>query len=142
MSDGGGTGALDRQTLRLLQRRALEHDPVEEAALVPDPHASRRLELALATDRCPDDVSAGRIDIRWFERDDFGFHYVEQRVERPERWECRWDRHENPHAGRTHFHEPPTADSVRDIDLDTHPLSVLFTVLAAVEERVAELWER
>lgn len=139
MSEHGGTGPLDRQTLRLLQRRALEHETVAGASLEPDPHAPRLLAVRFEPDRYPDTVSSARIGVRWFESGGFGFHYVESGPGHD--WECRWDRHENPHAGRRHFHDPPDASTVRDLNVDTHPLSILFTVLAAVENRMAALWD-
>jgi len=67
-------------------------------------------------------------------------HYVEDHDD--ETWECRWDRHPNPHNARLHFHEPPRAESVTDLSLcSLHPLEVYPTVLAAIEQRIETLWQ-
>lgn len=137
------TGPPDRQTVRLLERH-LGSDPlVAETAFEPDSYEPQRLRALLDAGRYPDDVTAARIDIRWFTTGDFSFHYVEDH-DSGASWECRWDRHPNEHNSRLHFHEPPTASTVTDLDLDLaslHPLDVYSTVLTAVEQRIESVWE-
>jgi hypothetical protein len=81
-----------------------------------------------------------RLDVRWFTTGDFSLHYVEEH-ESGEHWECRWDRHPNPHNSRVHFHEPPSGTEISDLELASlHPLEVYSTVLTAIEQRIETLW--
>lgn len=137
----GSTGPIDRQTLRLLERQ-LSSDPlVAQTTFNPDPYEPRLLRAALATEQHPDSIAGARIDVRWFTTGDFSFHYVEERQEDGQ-WECRWDRHPNPHTTRLHFHEPPVATEVTELELaSTHPLEMYSTVLGAIEERLESVWD-
>lgn len=81
-----------------------------------------------------------RLTIRWFTTGDFSFHYVETRTT-GSGWECRWDRHPNPHNTRVHFHRPPDAATVEDLSLPEHPIAVSSTVLGAIDRRIASAWE-
>jgi hypothetical protein len=140
-NDGSSsTGAPDRRILRLLERR-LAGDPLVTATEFDPEYAEPRvLEARVDTGPFPPSTDAVRLDIRWFETDDFSFHYVETGLD-DDRWECRWDRHPNPHNGRLHFHRPPAGTEVGDLELSSlHPLDVLSTVLAAVENRIEQAW--
>lgn len=138
-SVSGSTGPSDRQTLRLLERQLVSDSLVAETAFDPDPYEPRLLRAVLDTERYPGSVTAARVDIRWFTTDDFSIHYLESRGE--DRWECRWDRHPNPHDTRLHFHDPPAAVAVSSLDLSSlHPLDVYATVFDAIEQRVESLW--
>ncbi|MCL9813310.1 hypothetical protein [Natranaeroarchaeum aerophilus] len=134
------TGPPDRQTLRLLARHLSSESLLVETAFDPDSYEPRLLRGVLDAGRYPDSVTAARLDIRWFTTGDFSIHYVEVH-EDGTRWECRWDRHPNTHNTRLHFHEPPSAVEVADLDLPSlHPLDVYSTVLAAIEDRIETLW--
>ena len=134
------TGPPDRQTLRLLERHLSSESLVVESVFDPDSYEPRLLRGVLDTDRYPDSVTAVRLDIRWFTTGDFSIHYVEDH-EDGTRWECRWDRYPNTHNTRLHFHEPPSATEVIDLELSSlHPLEVYSTVLAATEGRLETLW--
>ncbi|MEY7849101.1 hypothetical protein AB7C87_07855 [Natrarchaeobius sp. A-rgal3] len=134
------TGPPDRQTLRLLERHFASDSLVAETAFDPDPYEPRLLTGYLNTEQYPDSVTAARLDIRWFTTGDFSVHYVEEQ-EDEELWECRWDRHPNTHNTRLHFHEPPTATEVTNLELPSlHPLEVYSTVLTAIELRIERLW--
>ncbi|SNZ15308.1 hypothetical protein SAMN06269185_2454 [Natronoarchaeum philippinense] len=139
-SGSKSAGPPDRQTLRLIERH-LESDPlVAETVFDPDSYEPRLLHVRLDTGRYPEAVTAARIDIRWFMTGDFSIHYVEDRGQ-GQQWECRWDRHPNTHNSRLHFHEPPTATEITDLDLSSvHPLDVYSTVLTAIEQRLENLW--
>jgi len=97
----------------------------------------------LDRDRYPDPIAEARVEIRGYTNGDYTFHYVETHTA-SDIWQCRWDRHQNPHTTRTHFHPPPaarSADAVPDRPADRH-LSALFTrTLANVRQRIDELWE-
>lgn len=103
----GSTGPPDRQTLRLLEQQLASDPLVIGTKFEPDPYEPRLLQGELDAHRYPESVAAVHVDIRWFTTDDFSMHYVEQRTD-DSTWECRWDRHPNPHNARVHFHEPPT----------------------------------
>ena len=141
-TDDGGetTGPPDRQTLRLLERILTDEPTVAATEFAPDSYEPRLLRVLLDTNRYPSTVDAARLDIRWFTTDDFSIHYIE--THHNTHWECRWDRHPNSHNERLHFHQPPDGNDVADISLESvHPLDVLSTVLAAIEQRVTQQWE-
>ena len=55
---------------------------------------------------------------------------------------CRWDRHENPHNGRDHFHRPPAAQASEAVDREysIDLFAVLKEILTELDERVGEIW--
>lgn len=134
------TGPPDRQTLRLLEQQLASDALVVETRFEPEPYEPRLLQVELDTHRYPEPVTAVRVDIRWFTTDDFSLHYIEQWAAGSS-WECRWDRHPNPHNTRTHFHEPPTGTEITNLELSSlHPLEVYATVFTAIEQRIESLW--
>ncbi|MFC7213520.1 hypothetical protein ACFQO4_05410 [Saliphagus sp. GCM10025334] len=134
------TGPPDRQTLRLLERQLTSDSLVAETTFDPDSYEPRLLHALFDAGRYPDSVTAARLDIRWFTTGDFSVHYVEEH-EAGERWECRWDWHPNTHNTRLHFHEPPSATEITNLELPSlHPLEVYSTVLTAIEQRIETLW--
>lgn len=136
----GATGPPDRETLRLIERRLADDQLIATTGFEPDSYEPQLLRAACDMDRYPPAIDTARLDIRWFTTGDFSIHYLETTVE-SEQWECRWDRHPNPHSSRLHFHQPPTGDESTDLTLASlHPLDVVSTVLAAVEHRLTEHW--
>lgn len=134
------TGPPDQQTLRLLERHLTSDALVAETAFDPDSYEPRLLQAQLDTGRYPNSVTAVRLDIRWFTTGDFSIHYVEEH-DQADQWECRWDRHPNTHNARLHFHQPPTATEITDLELSSlHPLEVYSTVFTAIEQRLESLW--
>ncbi|GAD53896.1 hypothetical protein MBEHAL_2656 [Halarchaeum acidiphilum MH1-52-1] len=83
------------------------------------------------------DVDAVRLEIHWFDTDDYYVHYIETRGDAS--YQCRWDRHPKTDAPRSHFHPPPDAGAAVASSLGTHALEVLFTVLDWVSDRVETL---
>ena len=134
-------GPLDVATLEVLARRGDTHPLVENWAFQPDAVSPRRLELALDDGQYPPPVEAARLDVRWFEGDDYAIHYLERRDD--DVWQCRWDRHPKPGEPDEHFHPPPDADAaVEPSDFQgTHHLGILFGVLGWIPERVERLHE-
>lgn len=132
-------GPLDVATLEVLGGRAVSHPLVDEWQFRPDALSPRRLELRLDADQFPNDVSAVRLDVRWFDGDDYSVHYLEVRGQ--DAWQCRWDRHPKPDVPTAHVHPPPNAASaVEPSDVDaSHPLGVLFSVLDWIADRVRQL---
>ena len=138
---GGSTGPPDRQTLRLLERQCATPPLVADTEFQPSATEPCRLVATLDTDAFPEAIATARLDIRWFTTGDFSLHYVETTTD-GDQWECRWDRHPNPHDARLHFHEPPDGTSVVDLSLkSTHPLDVYSTVVAGSQQRLADRWD-
>jgi hypothetical protein len=56
---------------------------------------------------------------------------------------CRWDRHDNPHSTRDHFHKPPEARTEDAVDREypTDLLAVFELVLDFVDRRLGDVWE-
>lgn len=141
MSDEYTGGPLDVATLDVLAQRAAAHPLVDGRAFEPESLSPRRLELPLDDAQYPPAVDAVRLDVRWFEGDDYTIHYLETRD--GEHWQCRWDRHPKPGEPSTHFHPPPDAATTVDpAEFQTgHHLGVLFGVLDWVSERIEQLHE-
>jgi len=136
-----GAGPPDRQTLRLLERVLRDESIVAATEYDPDSYEPRLLRAFFDIEQYSPAIADARLDVRWFTTGDFSIHYVET-TEDGERWECRWDRHPNPHSSRLHVHRPPSGAEIDDLDLSSlHPLDVVSTVLAAIERRTAQLWE-
>lgn len=139
--DDSPGGPLDVPTLEVMGRRSTSHGLVDDWAFQPDGISPRRLEICLDPDRYPAPVDTARLDVGWYEGDEYTVHYVESRGEN--RWQCRWDRHPKPDAPRAHFH--PSPDASGDVESapleDAHHLAVLFSVLDWVAERVKTLRE-
>lgn len=134
------TGPPDRQTLRLLERSLAADSMIATTEFEPDSFESNLLRVLFDMDRYPSTVEVTRLDIRWFTTDDFSIHYIETYAN-SKQWECRWDRHPNPHNARLHFHQPPTGDEVEDLTISSiHPLDVVSTVLAAIDQRITQHW--
>ncbi|WP_267643967.1 hypothetical protein [Haloarchaeobius amylolyticus] len=89
----------------------------------------------------PDQVSRVYVDIELLQNGDFHIHYVEEWD--GENMECRWDRHENPHNARDHYHPFPAAstDEATDRSYPADFLDVIGEVLSDVEARWAETFE-
>lgn len=90
----------------------------------------------------PDHVETARLELQWYQNGDYNFHYLESHLS--DTWQCRWDRHPNPHTDRTHFHPPPAArsnDAVPDSPTDSHPSALVTRTLAAIRSRIQELWQ-
>ena len=141
-SDEGpnSTGPPDRQTLRLLERILADEPLVEATAFEPDAYEPQLVRASVDAGRYPASVEAARFDIRWFASGDFSIHYVEI-ASADAYWECRWDRHPNPHSARTHFHRPPDGVDIEELELSSrHPLDVISTVLTAIENRIGQHW--
>lgn len=125
--------------------RARSHALVAEAVFEGAGGGVRALRLTLDAAQYPDDVEDATLTVRWFENDEYSFHYRERhrKGNRPV-WQCRWDRHPNPHAGYEHFHEPPDAGHDRTVEdhvVAPHPTEMFTRTMANVRDRIAALWE-
>lgn len=139
-SGGGETGPPDRHVLRLLERRLADEPLIERTEFRPDAETPYEIVIHLDADQYPESTRSVRLDVQWFTTGDFSLHYVETHAD-SDRWECRWDRHPNPHANRVHFHVPPAAADVENLELPSiHPLDVSSTVVAAIQDPLKTLW--
>lgn len=133
------SGRLDVSTLRAVARSAATHPLVDDWAFDPSALSPRALSLHLDASAYPIEVTAARIDVRWFDTGDYSLHYLETREGSADPYQCRWDRHPKTAAPRTHFHPPPSAGDAEPSPLDPHHLDVLFAVLDRVGDRIRRL---
>jgi hypothetical protein len=134
---------IDVAVLDLFRERAQTHPLVERVEAKEDIETPSTLVLRFEMNRYPESVSGARLEIQWFENNEYSSHYHEShgndRV-----WQCRWDRHPNPHATDAHFHRPPNADTsdiVADSGAVPRPEGMFTRTLANGRQRISELWE-
>ena len=137
--DGSSPAPIDRPLLEFLQSRLRSTRQIETASIT-DGTGHLKLMVTIAPPYYPEAVDEATLAVRWYTNDDFKIHYRETRPERA--WECRWDRHPNPHNSRDHFHPPPSAPSIgEDASWPTDHRDVLTLVLDEIEQRIADLWD-
>lgn len=87
----------------------------------------------------PTSVTDARLEIVWFENDDFSIHYHE--THRSSTFDHRWDRHPSAHNARDHVHPGPDAPTPGEDA--SHPRDwrdVLSEVLQEIETRQRAFW--
>lgn len=137
--DGGSPAPVDRPILEFLQTR-LSATPQVEAATVTDASGHLELRVTFTATYYPPTVDDAFLTVRWYTNDDFTIHYRE--VHPDSAWECRWDRHPNPHNARDHYHPPPRAPTPGDdASWPTDYRDVLTLVLEEIEARITALWD-
>jgi hypothetical protein len=161
-----GARAVNEELLRVVARRLGETDRFEAVAVFPSNHPESIIPR-LREAYYPEHVREARLDIRVYLNGDFHVMYIEDllsnvagRTDSPaksgefvrrstsdsnwsgDRWCCRWDRHENPHNTRDHFHPPPKAatETARDESFPADFFDVIAVVLDWVEERLGAVW--
>lgn len=132
---------INEERLRLLARHLGRQESIARVEAFPREKPDRvvaRFEPSLF----PPHVEAARLEVRLRVNGDCNCQYVEEWP--GERWTCRWDRHENPHSDREHFHPPPSIDDRRavDCDLPEDLDDLVREVLSFVETRIGDLWEQ
>ncbi|TKX44674.1 MULTISPECIES: hypothetical protein [unclassified Halorubrum] len=136
--DGGSPALIDRPILKFLQTRLQATQQVEQAAIT-DASGHLELQVSFTSSYYPATVSEATLTVRWYTNNDFKIQYREKESESA--WECRWDRHLNPHNTRNHFHPPPAAPTPgNDASWPTDHRDVLSLVLNEIEERISALW--
>jgi hypothetical protein len=106
-------------------------------------HKQESLLIDLETAAYPEGIEEVRLEIRSYTNGAFHITYVE--IYLGERRQCRWDRHEQDHNSRDHFHPLPDASTTAAADraFPQDLTAVLRTVvLPWVEQRFGDLWER
>jgi hypothetical protein len=138
----GSVAPIDDAVLRTLRERARTHSLVSTVTTERTGDTISVVRLECDPDRYPERVKGTRLEIRWYTNGDYNFHYLETHAD--DIWQCRWDRHPNPHTRRTHFHPPPGARSTAatpDHPSDRHPTAMFSRTLANLRQRIDDLWD-
>jgi hypothetical protein len=131
---------VDEATLRYLKQVLAGQREVEETSLFPQ-NKQESLVVHLDSDSYPDDISA-RLEIRLYTDGEFHVSYLEDNLGELRR--CRWDRHEQDHSARDHFHPLPVASTTEAEDRafpDEMTALLSGGVLPWVEDRLDALWD-
>lgn len=132
---------LNEEHLRSLSTSLSSLSSVEGTSLFPSGKPSS-LVIELRDDHFPPDVDDVSLEIRLFTNGDFNITYAETYL--GERRQCRWDRHDQPHSTRDHFHLLPDA-STDDVEDRSYPESITDvlrdTILPWVDNRIGMLWD-
>ena len=133
------TAPVDYDILDRIGRRLAGSERFEAVDSLPE-FAPNSLVLRYDQGYFPAGIEQAFLQVRWYENDDFSFHYHEH-WEDGDRWDCRWDRHPNTHTTREHFHPPPDA-ATPGID-DSYPddwRDVVVAVLRELDSHIKEFW--
>jgi len=138
--NGDGDSGLDEALLRLVARRLGQLTLVERVSTFP---ASKpdSVVARLDLEYFPERMDSVALELRAYLNDVFYISYREEW--NGESWMCRWDRHDNPHSTRDHFHPPREARTQDAVDRDypTDFLAVLELILEFVDQRLGDVWE-
>lgn len=134
--DAGGV-AVDAYANKFCRRM----DDYIQSRKVPG-NRERRIEMQLAY--YPDPVTEVFLRVKHVDRSTVKTSVTYQENWSGDRWTCRWDRHENDHNARDHFHHPPSPDDnedpyAYDADLGRDVL-LMETPIEFVRERMNGLW--
>lgn len=139
--NGGHDKVVDTTTLRYLARILGGHREVSDTSLFPK-NKPDSLVISINDEFYPAPVEAVRLEIRLYTNGEFHVSYFEEHLGDVRR--CRWDRHDQPHSSRDHFHPLPSASSsdAADRDFPDDAITTLETVvLPWIEDRLGALWE-
>lgn len=139
---GGRSGTrVDEALLRHLQGIFADLGAITETVLFPA-NRQESLVVTFETAAYPDDIETVRLEVRAYVSGDFHITYYERYL--GERRQCRWDRHDQPHNSRDHFHPLPAASSADAVDRE-FPRDVTQVlrrhVLPWVGDRLGDLWQ-
>lgn len=138
----GSVAPVDEAVMQTIQDRAQSHPLIETVTAERTGGTISTVRAECDPTRYPARVDRARLEIQWYTNGDYNFQYIETHAD--ETWQCRWDRHPNPHTQRTHFHPPPDArstDAIPDDPADQHHSAMLTRTLANIRERTEDLWE-
>ena len=137
--NGGRPAPIDRPIIEFLQM-SLDRVQQVERATISDDSGHFELSVLFGSLYYPAPIDNTTLSIQWYTNDDFKIHYRVVHLDRA--WECRWDRHPNPHNTRDHFHPSPTAPTPGDdASWPADYRDVLTLVLDEVEQRITALWD-
>ncbi|SFL31595.1 hypothetical protein SAMN04487950_3301 [Halogranum rubrum] len=135
-----GDSTPNKELLRRVAQRLGSQPFVTQVNPFPS-HKPATVEVVFDETAYPDQVSRVYVDLEVERSGNFYIHYVEQ-------WdghqkECRWDRHENPHNDRDHYH-PLHDASTKDAVDRAYPAdfgAVVGEVLAEIQSRWGETFD-
>jgi hypothetical protein len=133
--------SVDEATLRYLARALGRRSEVRRTSLFPTTKLES-LVVTLDVEYYPEQIDAVSLEIRAYTNGDFHVSYHETRA--GDRRGCRWDRHDQPHNARDHYHPLPDVGTAAAVDRSyATELTRVFeeTVLPWVDDRVGVLWE-
>lgn len=139
----GPAAPIDEAIMNSFFRRSQTHPLVETVSGDRTGGTLTVVRVVFDADQYPDRIQEATVEIRWHTNGDYNFHYTETHASE-EDWQCRWDRHPNPHTTRTHFHPPPAArsrDAIPDSPSDHHPSAMFTRTVASIRGRIEDLWE-
>jgi hypothetical protein len=136
---GDSSGApIDFDRLEVISERLSTDDRFIQIKEYPE-FAPDRLVCVYDPGFYPSSVSTARLEIVWFENNDFSLHYHEEQDKGV--FDHRWDRHPSDHNKRDHVHPGPNAPTP---GTDTsHPQDwrdVLSMALMEIEDRQRGFW--
>lgn len=126
--------------LRHLQGIFANLEGVAQTSLFPA-NRQESLVIEFETAYYPDAIETVRLELRVYTNGDFHITYFETHL--GERRYCRWDRHEQDHNSRDHFHPLPRASTTNAVNTDfSNDVTQVLRhhVLPWVDERLGELW--
>ncbi len=135
-----GDRRLDEALLRIVARRLGSLSRVESVAVFPR-EKPESIVAAFDPRHYPEEVRRVELELRTYTNGDLHATYREEWD--GDDWLCRWDRHDNPHSSRDHFHPPPAARTEDAIDREfpADAFEVLSVVLDEVDDRLGDVWE-
>jgi hypothetical protein len=139
--DSNGARTIDEETLRYLARVLAGQSEVRGTSLFPA-NKQESLLVSLNPAYYPAPIEEVWLELRVYTNGDFHVSYIENYM--GERRRCRWDRHDQDHNARDHFHTFPTASTAgaQDRTFPADVTALLETiVLPWVEDRLGTIWE-
>ena len=140
LDSDGDTAPIDYDILDRLGHRLAGSERFEDVEYWPE-YAPNSGVFGFDLGYFPAETEQASLHVRWYENDDFSFHYVEH-WEDSHRWECRWDRHPNTHNTREHFH--PSPDAATPGTDESYPddwRDVVVEVLQELDAHVKAFWK-
>ncbi|WP_227379100.1 hypothetical protein [Haladaptatus halobius] len=138
--EGVVTRTIDEEILRYLAQVLAGLDEVRSTPLFPV-NKQETLLIHLNDEYYPDAIDDVRFELRVYTNGEFHVSYIE--IYAGEIRHCRWDRHDQDHNARDHFHPFPTASTTdaedRDFPVDVTAL-LQTVVLPWVETRLGIIW--
>lgn len=134
--------SIDEALLRYLGQVLAGQQAVSKTALFPQDR-QETLVVSFHTGYYPESVEDVRLELRVYTNGDFHVSYIERYLGETRR--CRWDKHDQDHNTREHFHPSPTASTTdaEDREFPTSVTALLETVvLPWVETRLGTLWDQ
>jgi hypothetical protein len=139
-TDGGSGAPVDFDRLTVIAKRLATDDRFARIDVQPG-FAPDRLVCVYDSGFCPQRVASARLEVVWFENEDFSVHYHEAHDEGA--FDHRWDRHPSEHNTRVHVHPGPDAPTPgTDASHPDEWRDVLSMVLDEVDDRQRAFWTR